>query len=108
MVGDGFGWNELLRKSHYIKRGQRPAAHRENVRERIGCGDLAVSKRVVHDRGKEIHGLNKGAMSIDSINAGVVERVRVHEHVRVAIIWKLTQNLRQGLLAQFGCSPGTG
>ncbi len=47
-------------------------------------------------------------MSIQTINAGVVERARINEDVRIAISWKLPQNLRQGLLAQLGCSPGAG
>jgi hypothetical protein len=47
-------------------------------------------------------------MSIQTINAGVVERARINEDVRIAISWKLPQNLRQGLLAQLGCSPSAG
>ena len=47
-----------------FKRGDRPSAHRENVRERVSGGDLSVSERVVDDWREKIHGLHERAMSI--------------------------------------------
>jgi hypothetical protein len=42
---------------------------------------LPVGKWVVHNRGERVEGLHKSAVSIQAINAGIVESVRTHEHV---------------------------
>ena len=47
-------------------------------------------------------------MAIQAINAGIVERGRIHHNFWVQGKRKLRQNLSQGLLAQFGSSPGAG
>ena len=83
--GDGFRRNEILWKSHKIQRSDWASAHCENIRECIGGGDLSVSERVVNDRREEIGCLHERTMSIEAIHAGVVERVRVHENVAIAI-----------------------
>ena len=100
--------NQISGKSHDVQGRERPAPHGKNIGERIGGGDLAVSKWIVHNRREEIDGLHERTMSIQTINAGVIERVRIDEHFRVRGNWKLTQNLRQGLLAQLGSSPRAG
>jgi len=68
---------------------------------------LPVGKWVVHDGCEKINRLHQGTMSIQTINAGVVERVRVHDYLSIEGSWKLRQNLSQGLLAQLRRSPGT-
>src|SRR6266481_7092683 len=81
-------WRDKIHwETHKIQRGYRPAAHRENIRERVGGGDLSIGKRVVHDRCKKVHGLHEGSMSVQTVNAGVVERARIHEDVPIAISW---------------------
>src|SRR5438067_8336445 len=85
--GNRFWRNEIDWKAHKIQRGDRSAAHRENIRERIGGGDLSVGERVVHDRCKKVHGLHERTMSVQTVNAGVVERARIHQNVPIAISW---------------------
>src|ERR1700737_1612716 len=87
-----FRRNKIGWKSHKVQCGNRSAAHRENVGEGIGRGDLSVSERVIHDGREEIHSLNEGAMSIQTVNAGVVERARIHKDVSIAMGWKLSKN----------------
>jgi hypothetical protein len=82
-----FRRNKIGWKSHEVQCGNRPTAHRENIGERIGRSDLSVSERVVNDGRKEVHGLNESAMSIQTINAGVIERARIHEDVAIAMSW---------------------
>ena len=48
-----------------FKRSDRTAAHREDVGERVGRGDLAVGERVVHDRGEEVDRLHERAIAIE-------------------------------------------
>src|ERR1700737_3852104 len=76
---NGFRRNKIGRKSHKVQCGNRPTAHRENVGEGIGRGDLSVSERVINDGREEIHSLNEGAMSIKTENAGVAEGAEIHE-----------------------------
>src|SRR5205823_9523994 len=82
--------------------------HSENVRERVGGGDLSVRERIVYNGREKIDGLHECTIAIQAINTGIVERGRVHDYVSVQGKGKLRQNLSQGLLAQFGSSPGTG
>ncbi len=97
--------NEISRKTNDVERGQRASAHRKDVGKRIGRGDLPVGKWVVNYRCEKINGLHEGTMPIQTINAGVIESVRVHKHFPVRRNGKLRQNLPQGLLAQLGSSP---
>src|SRR5436853_991501 len=78
---DRFSRNKVLRKTHEVQSGNWTPTHRENIRKRVGGGDLAVGERVVHNWREEIHGLHERAQSIDPIHAGVVERARVNENV---------------------------
>ena len=55
--------HQVRRDSHDVQGSERTAAHRVNVGDRIGCRDLAIAKRIVHDGGKEIHRLDKGAIT---------------------------------------------
>jgi hypothetical protein len=52
--------------------------------------------------------LHERTVTIQAIDTGIVERGRVHDYFWVQREWKLRQNLSQGLLAQFGSSPGAG
>src|SRR5437867_4317579 len=75
--------NEIGWKADNVQCGQRAPAHGENIRERIGRGDLPVGKRVVYNGRKEINCLHKGPMPIETIYASVVESSRAHEDVAV-------------------------
>src|SRR5205823_5702965 len=100
--------DEIGRKTDDVQSGQRAASHRENVRERVGRGDLSIGKWVIHDWRKEIDCLHESATMIQSIYTGIIKSVRAYDDVPVDRKGKLRQNLSQGLLAQFRCSPGGG
>ena len=103
-----FSETEIGRHAHDVERGERTAAHCKYVGERVGRGDLAVGERIVHDRSKEIGRLHEGAVAIETENAGVIGGRGTDEDIAIWILRKLTQNLRQGLLAQLGSSAGAG
>ena len=69
-----------------FKRGERTAAHRENVGERVGRGDLAVGERVVHDRGEEVDRLHERAVAIETKNAGIIGGGGTDEDVAISIL----------------------
>ena len=73
--------DEISRESDYIKRCKRTSAHRKDVGKRVGGRDLPVGKWVVHNRREKIYGLHESAMSIQAINAAIIESFRAHEHV---------------------------
>src|SRR6266550_8979211 len=100
--------NEIGGEADDVERSQRTSTHCKNVRERVGRCDLAIGKRVVHNRREKINRLYQRAMTVQAIYAGVIEGQRAHEHVAVQPNGKLRQNLSQGLLAQFGSSPRAG
>jgi len=85
--GNSFRWNEIDWEAYEVQSGDRATAHGENIRERISGRDLSVSERVIHDGREKIHGLNKRTMSIQFVNAGVIERARVNENVSISISW---------------------
>ena len=106
--GNRFWRNEIVGHTHDVEGGERTSAHRKDVGERVGRGDLAVGEWVVHDRGEKIGRLHKGAVAIETENAGVIGGRGTDEDIAISIPRELTQNLRQGLLAQLGSSAGAG
>ena len=104
--GDDLRRDEIGGHAHDVQGGERSPAHGVNVRERIGRGDLAVGKRVVHDGREEIHRLHEGAIAADAVNARVVRGRRADEQIRIIHLGKLPQDLRQSLLAELGGSTG--
>ena len=105
---DRFSRERDRRNSHDVERGDRTSAHREDVGERVGRGDLAVGEWIVDDRGKEIDRLHEGAIAIETENARVVGRWGTDEHVAVCDTAGADAKLAQGLLAQLGSSAGAG
>ena len=86
-LGDRFCGDKILRKTHQVQRSDWPAAHREHIRESVRGGDLSVGEGVVDDWREEVHGLHESTMSIQFVNAGVIERARVHEDVSIPQSW---------------------
>ena len=105
---DRFGRDQVFGHTHEIQRGKGTATHCKDVGKGIGGRDLTVGERVVHDGSKKIGGVHKGAVAIETENTGVVSGGGANENVAIRIMRKLTQNLRQGLLAQLGSSAGAG
>jgi hypothetical protein len=62
----------LLGKTHQGQRCERFSAHRVNIAQRIGRGDLAECVGIVDDRSEEIDGLNERLVGCDLIHSGVV------------------------------------
>ena len=56
---DGLGVQDLVGKPGDGQRRHGRAAHRIDVAERVGGGDLSVGKRVVDDGGEEVHCLHE-------------------------------------------------
>ena len=68
---------ELLeRERDQVEGGQRPRAHRVDVRERVGGGDPAEVVWVVDDRREEVDRLDDRQLVADAVDAGVVARSR--------------------------------
>ena len=65
------------------KRRDGAAAHGIDVAQCVGGGDGAVSERIVYDRREEIHGLHKGKLRRQLVDAGIVGGVEAHQHVIV-------------------------
>ena len=84
--GDRFLGNKIGRNSHDIERADRATAHRENVGERVGRGDLAVGEWVVDDRGKKIGRLHEGALAIEPVDPGVIGGGGTDEYVAILIL----------------------
>ena len=107
--GRNYSWpDEIRRETNDVEPGQRAPAHCKDVGKRVGGRDLSIGKWVVHNGCEKINRLHQSAMSIQAINARIVERVRAHQHFAVQRNGKLRQNLPQGLLAQLGSSPRAG
>ena len=65
------------------QRQDRAAAHRVDVGERVGRGDLAEDERVVHDRREEIHREDERLSAADPIHRRVVGRVVADQQVGI-------------------------
>ena len=72
---------ELARKSDEVERRERPAAHRVDVGQRVGRGDLAEAPRVVDNRGEEVDRLEQEPIAEGHV-AGVIVAV---DAARVAV-----------------------
>jgi len=77
------GSEPLERERHEVERGDGPAAHRVDVRERVGGGDAAEVVRVVDDRREEVDRLYQGQLVREPVHACVVRGVGADQHVRV-------------------------
>ncbi len=90
------------------KRGDRLAAHRVNVAERVGRRDRAERVRIVDNGREEIDGLHQGALRRQLVHAGIVGGIKPDQHVFVRPAWDPGEHLVQNLWTQFGRSTGRG
>jgi hypothetical protein len=58
--------------------------HRVDVAEGVGGRDLPVDERIVHDRGKEVHGLDDRQVRREAVDSRVVVRLGADEQVGIA------------------------
>ncbi len=73
------------------------SAHGIHVAQGIGSRDLAVDKRVIHDRRKEIQCLDEGYLVGQAVDTGVVVRVGSDKEIRIFNFRQMAQNLRYPL-----------
>ena len=64
------------------------AAHRVDVRERVGGGDPAEVVRVVDDRREEVDRADDRQVVAEAVDAGVVGGVEADEHVGIGVAWE--------------------
>ena len=66
--------------AHEVHRKDRPAAHRIDVRERVGGGDAPPVVRVVDDRREEVHRAeHRHAVAVQPDRRGVVAMLETHQ-----------------------------
>ena len=71
----------------------RAAAHRIDIRERVGCRDLAEGKGVIDHRREEIDGLDERSILVDAQHARVVARRVIDEDGGIVAAFQSAQNL---------------
>ena len=90
------------------QRRSRFAAHRVDVAERVGGGDLAVRIRVVHDRGEEINGLHQRGSRRPSVHTRIVRGPVVDKDAVVIRARNVTQHVGELACGEFARSTGAG
>jgi hypothetical protein len=75
----------ILWKAHDRQSADWPAAHRVDVAQCIGGGNLAEEERVVYQRRKEIDGLNESKVRRNLIDACVIGGVETNQQVWVPL-----------------------
>ena len=88
------------------QRGERPAAHRIDVAQRIGGGDLAVDVRVVDDRREEIHRLHQRRPTLPRVHTGIVRSPEVDQDAWIGLSWYVAQDLSELASGEFARSTG--
>ena len=85
---DGVGVEDLVGKPRDRQRRHGRPAHRVDVAERVGGGDLAVSERVVDDRREEVHRLHeRRAAARPPVHTGIVGGPEVDQHPGIGLRW---------------------
>jgi hypothetical protein len=73
--------DQVARPGQQVDRQQRLAAHRVDVRQRVGGGDPAPVVGVVDDRGEEVGGGDDRAAAVDADRGPVIAVLDAHEQV---------------------------
>ena len=105
---DGPGLEALFRERGDRERGQRPAAHRVDVADGVGRGDLAVDVRVVDDRREEVDGLHERRSALPREHTRIVRGPEVDEDAVVGRGWDSAQHLSELACGEFARSTGAG
>ena len=95
----------LEREGHEIHGCLGNTAHGIDVAEGVGGRDLSEPVWVIHDRRKEIHGLNDGDIIGHLVNAGIICPFEPHKHIRIGRDFKPAKRPVQVPWRQFGGSP---
>ena len=102
------GLEPVLRERRDRERGQRTAAHRIDVADGVGRGDLAVDVRVVDDRREEIDGLHQRRPALPPVHTRIVRGPEVDQDTVVGLRGDVTQHLSELASGEFARSTGAG
>ena len=80
IVGEDVAW-QVFGERRDRQREQHPAAHREDVGQRIGRGDLAVGPRVVDERREEVERPDDREVVADAVGGGVIGRLQAGDQL---------------------------
>ena len=90
------------------QRGERAAAHRVDVADRVGRGNLAVDVRVVDDRREEVDRLHERRPPLPPEHTRIVRGPEVDEDAVVGVRRDVTQHLSELACGEFARSTGAG
>ena len=94
-VGEHVEREPIRGKADDVERGERLAAHRVHVRERVRRGDLAERVRIVDDGREEVDRLHEREIFRQLKHAGVVEGLAPDEQPRVRFDRDAGEGLRE-------------
>ena len=103
---DVVGVQAVLRKRRNRQRGERAAAHRIDVAQRVRRGDLSIDIRVVDDRREEVHRLHQRRTTLPRVHTGIVRSPVVDEDAWVSLGWYAAQDLSELARGEFARSTG--
>ena len=97
-----------FRHAQHVQRQLRFPAHGVDIRNGVGCGNLAKQIGIVHNRRKKVHRLDQCRFVVDYIHAGVIAFVKADDQPRVCPCLEILQQLGQRPCAHLGPAPRAG
>ena len=97
----------LLGNAHDVQRQTRLTAHRIHIAQGIRRCNLAIHKRVIHNRRKKIRRLHNRQLLTHLINAGIVALVIADQKPLVIMRLKALQQIAQRACAHLGATACT-
>ena len=91
-------------KTYQGEGSQRPSSHGIHVAQGVRGRDLTEGVRIVHDRGKEIDGLDEGTLRRELVHAGIIRRLKPDQHAVIRDARQRGEDLVQYLWTEFGRS----
>ena len=98
----------VFRKACDGQRGQRASAHRVDVADGIGRGNLAVHVRIVHDRREEIDRLHDRGSALPPVHTRIVRSPEIDQDPIVSGCRDGAQHLSELASGEFARSTGAG
>ena len=91
-------------KADDVQRGERLAAHRVDVGQRVRGGDLPEEVRIVDDRREEVDGLDEREIVGQHKDPRIVEGLAPDDEARIGLEGQTAQRARQVTRTQLGGS----
>ena len=98
----------VFRKRGDRQRGERPAAHRVDVAQRVGGGNLPVDERIVDDWREEIDRLHERARLVEPVHTCIVRGPIVDQDPVVVLHGQIAQHLGELTSGELARSTGAG